>query len=127
MISASNDRFVATKALHKKGRACRTDCLDAIKASCTSAVQQSITDFMFSSNKFKLEYQASKTRLSKEHIEKNEIADFKGKSRLIRIHLPGIVASWSPSGKYKSACPLDYYRFHILRPPQAEELERNDW
>lgn len=37
------------------------------------------------------------------------------------------MASWTPLGKYKPACLLDYCRFHMLRPPKAEEQEQNGW
>jgi len=128
VISASNDRFLVTRALHKMGRVFRTARLNKIRASCTDAVGEMVTDFMSSSNKFKWEYEASKTVFEeKGYIDEHEIADLKQKSRLMRIHLPGIVASWSPPGTYKPACLLDYCRFHMLRPPKAEELEQNGW
>lgn len=127
VISASNDRFVATKTLRKKGRAFRTARLNEMKKSCTDAVREKVTNFLSSSSKFKQEYEASKKVLQKGYIEESEIADFKQKSRLVRIHLPGIVASWLPTGIYKPACLLDYCRFHVLRPPKAEVLEQNGW
>lgn len=127
VISASNDRFLVAKNLHKKGRAFRTARLNEMKTSCTDAVREKVTNFMSSSNEFKQEYEASKTVLQKGYIEENEIRDFKQKSRLMRIHLPGIVASWSPPGAYKPACLLDYCGFHMLRPPKAEVLEQNGW
>lgn len=123
VISASNDRFLVTKNLHKKGRAFRTARLNEMKTSCTDAVREKVTNFMSSSNEFKQEYESSKTVLQKGYIEENEIRDFKQKSRLMRIHLPGIVASWSPPGAYKPACLLDSCGFHMLRPPKAEVLE----
>ena len=127
VISASNDRFLATETLHKKGRAFRTAHLNEMKTSCTDAVREKVTNFMSSSNEFKQEYESSKTVLQKGYIEENEIRDFKQKSRLMRIHLPGIVASWSPPGAYKPACLLDSCGFHMLRPPKAEVLEQNGW
>ena len=127
VISASNDRFLVTKVLRKNGRAFRTARLNKLKASCTDAVGGKVTEFMSSSNEFKRVYEASKTGSQNRVIDEHEIADFKQKSGLIRTHLPGIVASWSPPGTYKPACLLDYCRFHMLRPPKAEELEQNCW
>ncbi|KAK3170609.1 hypothetical protein OEA41_002690 [Lepraria neglecta] len=88
-------------------------------------VREKVTSFMSNSNDFKR--LLSETVLQKGYIEEDEIADFKQKSKLMRTHLPGIVASWSPPGTYKPACLLDYCRFHMLRPPKAEELEQNGW
>lgn len=127
VISASNDRFLVTKALHKRGRAFRTARLDEMKASCTDTVREKISKLMSSSNKFKQKYEAPETVLQKGCIEKDKIADFKQESGLMRTHLPGIMACWSPPGTYKPACLLDYCRFHMLRPPKAEKLEQNDW
>lgn len=116
-----------TKALYRKGRAFRIARLNKMKRSCSDAVREKVTNLMSNSNRFKQEYEASKTVLHKGYIEENEIADFKQKSGLMRTHLPGIVASWSPLGAYKPACLLDYCRFHMLRPPKAEVLEQNGW
>ncbi len=127
VISASNDKFVVTRALHRKGRAFRTARLNEMKRSCSDAVREKVTNLMSSSNRFKQEYEASETVSHKGYIEENEIADFKQKSGLMRTHLPGIVASWSPPGAYKPACLLDYSRFHMLRPPKAEVLEQKGW
>jgi hypothetical protein len=40
------------------------------------------------------------------------------------VHLPGILASWSPDGLYKPACLLDHCRFRAHRPPTAERIEQ---
>lgn len=127
VISANNDRFFVTETLHKKGCAFWTAHLNKIKTSCTDAVREKVINFMSSSNEFKQEYETSKTVLQKGYIEENEIRDFKQKSRLMKIHLQGIVASWLPPEAYKPACLLDYCRFHILRPLKAEVLEQNGW
>ena len=123
VISASNDRFLVNKALYKKGRASRIAHLSRMQADCTAAVQERITNFMSCSNKFKQIYEASK----KVHIYEHDIAAWKRESGLSRIHLPGVVATWTPLGIYKPACLLDYCRFHILRPPKAEETEQKCW
>jgi hypothetical protein len=128
VISASNDRFLVTNALNLQGRAFRNARLSEMQASCTDAVRHKVADFMSSSNSFKQEYKASEAVLQKNgYIKEDQIAAFKQASGLMRIHLPGIVVSWSPPGTYKPACLLDYCRFHMLRPPKAEELEQKGW
>lgn len=64
-----------------------------MKKSYSHTVLEKVTNLIFSSNKFKQEYKASKTVLYKRYIKKNEIANFKQKFRLIRIYLSDIVAS----------------------------------
>lgn len=49
------------------------------------------------------------------------------KCGVIPVHLPGILATWSPKGNYMPPCLLDYCRFRSLRPPRAEMLDQNDW
>lgn len=127
VISASNERFLVTETLQKKGRVFRTARLREMKTSCTVVVREKISNVMCSSHEFKQEYKASKTVLKMEYIEENEIMEFKRKTKLKRTHLTGIVASWSPQGAYKPACLLDYCRFHVLRQPKAEALEQNCW
>ena len=82
---------------------------------------------MSNSNRFKQHYGTLRIGLDTGYITEHEIADLTGKSGLMRTHLPGVVASWSPPGTYKPACLLDYCRFHMLRPPKAEELEQKGW
>ena len=127
VISASNDRFLATKVLHKRGRGFRTARLSSMQASCTPAVRDRVTGFMSNSNRFKQNYGTLRTVLDMGYITEDEIADLKWRSGLMRTHLPGVMASWSPPGTYKPTCLLDYCRFHMLRPPKAEELEQKGW
>lgn len=65
--------------------------------------------------------------LHKEYIEKNEIANFKQKSGLMRIYLLDIIDSWLSSRIYKLACFLDYYCFYILYLLKTKMLEQNGW
>ena len=126
VISASVDSFSANDTLYQEGRTHRTAHLKHLEESYTTPIRKKISELASSSKRFVKEYKIAKEEQS---VSCNEemIARFKRDSRLTKIHLPGIVVTWGPSGTYKPACLLDYCRFHILRPPKAEKLEQNQW
>jgi hypothetical protein len=97
------------------------------KKSCTSMVDNMVSKLLSRSNTFKELYEALRTVPVVGYITDQEISSTMNQSGLTRIHLPGIIVSWSPSGTYKPSCLLDYCRFHLLRPPKAEAAEQRCW
>ena len=126
VITASNDRFEATESLREKGHTWRSDQLRTLREQCTSEVQKRINEVEKVSNKFMENY--DKLRRSEAEWSMNE-EDYKSivkKCQVKPVHLPGILATWSPEGDYVPSCLLDYCRFRILRPPMAKFSNQSD-
>jgi hypothetical protein len=110
VISASNDRFDANNVIRKAARRFRIARLSIMQKSCTSMVDNMVSKLLSRSNTytFKELYEALRTVPVVGYITDQEISSTMNQSRLTRIHLPGIVVNWSPSGTYKPKFSRSY-------------------
>jgi hypothetical protein len=125
VISASNDRFPATRALNELANRLRDEQLLKLRNSCAELVQKRIRELETSSPKFKAKYEDKmKSNHTPYYPTEDEYNSMLCQSQVRPVHLPGILATWSPWGKYKPSCLLDYCRFRTLKPPLAESSDQ---
>jgi len=137
VISASNDRFPATKSLEDTGRIFRREQLSALHQSCTKAVFERIQELEEASKRFKRGWKTKKqksrtcenstTAEEEYYMTEDDYNLLVRRCEVVPVHLPGILATWSPCGEYMPPCLLDYWRFRTLRPPRAEIMDQRHW
>lgn len=121
VITASQDSFFDIQSIGEKCRRLRMNQLQEFEDSCNEESQQRIKTI----NKSSADFYKFFDKDGK--VSEDEYYALVEKCKIDPVHLPGILATWSPNGKYKRSCLLDYCRFRTMRHPEAEMEDQSDW
>ncbi|KAL0939656.1 uncharacterized protein CTRU02_206266 [Colletotrichum truncatum] len=118
-VAATSARYMRLQALDSFGRDARFRHIDTMKARCTPEAARRMTEIERFSNDIRAHLAVDEDERDKTwHNWENPF-----RTEANRAVVNGMGASFEPQGKYKVACVLDYWRFRMQRPQQAEAAE----
>lgn len=123
VISASNDRFDQIPKLANNARNSRDEYLNKLLQSCSGKARNRIEKLKSTSDQFVTEHRKD----IRGDVTIYQYESLVRRSKIRPVHLPGILAAWSPQAFYMPACLLDHCRFLTLRPRAAEDADQKDW
>lgn len=121
VISASDDSFWWNDHLHQASHAMRKKQLQSWHDQCTAQIQARTQHLNEASKRLQKAYNGwlrSQPKTKRTYYD-SMVQD----CGIIPAHFPGMLATWTPGGKYKPSCFLDSCRFHTFRPPMADILD----